>query len=101
MLITSGDDDAGLGGLAADHIDTWRLLHTEGHAADGGLGLFLDLSLGLGGAVPVAEEEAAVLHTLLELLVVVALVDVGVAVVLGLLEDVLLDVVENASLQGT
>ena len=71
-LIAAGNDDAGLGGLAAHHVDAWRLLYAEGHAANGGLSLFLDLSLGLGRAVPVAEEETAVLHLLLELLVVLA-----------------------------
>ena len=42
-----------------------------------------------------AEEEAAVLDTLLELLIIVTLVDVRIAVVLGLLEDVLLYVVQQ------
>ena len=93
-LITAGDDDAGLRGLAADHIDTGSLFDAEGHATDGGLCLFLDLCLGLGCAVPVAEEEAAVLDLLLELLVFVSLVDTVIAIGLGLLEDILLDVLQ-------
>ena len=42
-----------------------------------------------------AEEESAVLHLLLELVVVVALVDVGIAEGLGLLKNVLLDFVQK------
>ena len=42
-----------------------------------------------------AQEEAAVLHTLLELLVVVALVDACIACILGLLEDILLYFVQQ------
>ena len=95
LLIAAGDDDAGLRGFAADHIDTRSLLDAEGYATDGGLRLFLDLCLGLGCAVPVAEEESAVLYLLLELLIVVALKDVGIAIVLSLFEDVGLDVVEQ------
>ena len=43
-----------------------------------------------------AEEEAAVLDALFELLVVVALVDVGIAVGLCLRENVLLDFIEES-----
>ena len=60
------------------------------------LGVLLDLGLGLGRAVPVAEEEAAVLDALLELVVVVALVDVGVAEGHRLAVDVLLDLLQKA-----
>ena len=69
-LITSCDDDTGYGWLAAYHIYTWSLLVSEWHATDGSLSLLLDLCLGLGCTVPVAEEETAILYTLLELLVV-------------------------------
>ena len=65
LLVTSSDDDASHRWLAAHHIDTWCLLVCERHATDGSLGVLLDLSLGLGSAVPVAEEETAILDTLL------------------------------------
>ena len=42
-----------------------------------------------------AEEETTVLHTLLELLVVVALVNVSITVSTSLLEDILLDVFQH------
>lgn len=91
-LVASGDDNATLGGFSADHVDTRRLFISERNAADGGLSLFLDFCFGLGRAVPVAEEEAAVLDFLLELLVVVALIYALVAVFACFLEDVVLDV---------
>ena len=55
--------------LACDHIYARSLLKGKRHAANGGLCLLLDLCLGLGCAVPMAEEEASVLHALLELVV--------------------------------
>ena len=42
-----------------------------------------------------AEEEAAVLYALLELFIVVALVDVGIAILASFLEDVVLYVVKH------
>ena len=94
-LIAACDDDAIFGGFAADHVGARGLLVSERHAADGGLCLFLDLCFGLGSAVPVAEEETAVLDTLLEFLVVVALVDAFVAILAGFFENVLLDFVQK------
>ena len=94
-LITSCDDDTGYGWLAAYHIYTWSLLVSERHAADGSLSLLLNLSLGLGCTVPMAEEETTVLHTLLELLVVVALINVSITVSTSFLEDIFLDVFQH------
>ena len=95
ILITSCDDDTCYGWLAAYHIYTWSLLVCEWHATDSSLSLLLDLCLGLGCTVPMAEEETTVLHTLLELLVVVALVNVSITVSTSLLEDILLDVFQH------
>ena len=81
--------------INVSYIHTRCLLYAERHAADSGLSLLLNLSLGLGSTVPVAQEESTVLHLLLELLVVLALVDVSVTIVLSLLEYVLLDVLKQ------
>ena len=94
-LVTSCYDDTGHGWLAANHIYTRSLLVSEWHATDSCLCLLLDLCLGFGCTVPVAEEETAILHALLELLVVVALVYVSITVSTGFLEDVLLNLVEQ------
>ena len=59
------------------------------------MGVLLNLLFGLRCAVPVAEEEAAVLYPFLKFVVVVALVDVFVAEAECLLIDVFLNVVEQ------
>ena len=95
LLVGPCNEHTCLGRLAAHHVGAFGLFKHEGHTADGGLRVFLNLGLGLFGAVPVAEEEAAFLDALLELVVVGSLVYVGIAERYGLLVDVLLDVVEQ------
>ena len=96
-LVAAGYDDAVLGRLAAHHVHALGLLEVKRHAADSGLRFLLDLGLGLGRSVPVAKEEASVLDTLLELLVVVALVDVSVPVLAGFLVEANLYVVQHGA----
>ena len=95
LLVAAGDDYAILGRLARHHVYARSLLEHERHATDGCLSVLLDLCLCLGCAVPMAKEEASVPYALLELLIVVALIDVSVAIVEGLLEDVLLNVLKE------
>ena len=95
LLVCPSNQYTMLGRFSAHHIHTFRLLEHEWNAANGCLRVLLDFSLGFFGAVPVAEEEAAFLDALLEFIVVVALVDVGIAIGDGFLLDVLLNVVEQ------
>ena len=95
LLIAASYDDALCSGLARYHIHARCLFEHERHAAYCCLCVLLDLGLSLGCAVPMAEEESAILDALLELLVVVALVDVGITIVESLLEYVVLNVVEQ------
>lgn len=95
LLVASGYYHTALGRFAAYHVDTGSLLVCKRHAAYRGLGVFLDFSLGLGRAVPVAKEETAVLHFLLEFLVVVALIHALVTILARFFEYVLLYVIEQ------
>ena len=95
LLVCSCNQHACFGRLSAHHVHAFCLLEHERHTTDGCLCLFLDLSLCFFCTVPMAEEEAAILDSLLELLVVVTLVDVSITIVNCLLVDVLLDVVEQ------
>ena len=81
--------------LAANHVDAWSLLEHIRDTTDGCLRVFLNLRLSLLCSVPVTEEETTVLHSLLELIIVLTLIDMSVAEVLGLLEDISLNVVEK------
>ena len=67
------------------------------YAAYGGLGLVLDFLLGLGGAVPVAEQELARLDLLLELIPAVALLYIRVSESEGFGVHIILDVVKQGA----
>ena len=73
---------------------TYETVH--GDAADGRLGFLLDPGLGLRRAVPVAEQESALLDLFLELVPSVHLADVFGAEREGAVVDALLDVVQQA-----
>ena len=60
-LVGAGEDYAAVGGFAGEDAAAFLFGGVVGDAADGGLGEFFNLLFGLGGAVPVAEEEAALL----------------------------------------
>ena len=89
-LIIAGYDDACYRRLAANHVDTRLLTIAVRYATDSGLGVLFDFSFGLGSAVPWAEEEATVLNTLLEFVIVVTFVDVLVAELSSLFKDIFL-----------
>ena len=84
-----------MAGAAAVDALAFFLGGIEGDAADGGLGLFLDAFLGLGGAVPVAEEEAVFLDFRFEVVPGVHLAGHAGAEVGSLLEEVLLDLLHE------
>ena len=94
-LVASRNQHTALSRLARYHIHTRCLLESEWHTTDCCLCFFLDLCLGLGSTVPVAEEEATILNLLLELLVVVALIDMSITECACLLEDILLNSVKK------
>ena len=94
-LIIAGYDDACYRRLAANHVDTRLLTIAVRNATDSGLGVLFDFSFGLGSAVPWAEEEATVLNTLLEFVIVVTFVDVFVAELASLFKDVFLNIIEK------
>ena len=62
LLVRPCDDYSAFSRLAAYHVGTRSLVESERNAADGSLSIFLDTSLGLFCAVPMAEEEAALLY---------------------------------------
>ena len=80
-------------GLSGNHTLAWGLVAEERDAADGGLGLCLDLLLRLGRTIPVGEDEATLLDLLLELLVAVYRDRMLLSIVERLLVDIGLDVV--------
>ena len=53
-LVGAGEDDAAVGGFACEDALAFLFGGVVRDAADGGLGEFLDLLFGLGGAVPMA-----------------------------------------------
>ena len=93
--IAAGNEYPTFAGLACYHVNTRCLLEGKGDTTDRGLCLFLDSGFGLGSAIPVTEEEAAVFDTLLELLIVVTNLDVCIAELACLLKDVVLNLVEQ------
>ena len=93
--IAAGDEYPAFAGLSCYHVYTRCLFEGEGDTTDRGLCLFLDSGFGLGSAIPMAEEEAAVFDTLLKLPIVVTNVDVGIAELACLLKDVVLNLVEQ------
>ena len=84
-----------MAGLAG--VDALALLFgsIQRDAADGSLGLFLDLLFGLGGTVPMCQDEATLLDLLLELVPSVDLESHLLAMTQGLGVDVLLDFFEQ------
>ncbi len=66
-----------------------------GDAADGGFGEFLDFFFGLGGAIPVAEEEAAFFDFDEEFIPSVHAAGVGFAIVAAAVEEVELNLVHQ------
>ena len=99
ISIRASEEDAACTGLASYHIDTGlkigRILWNERYATDGSLGLGLDVLFGFGGAIPMAEQEAALLDLLLELLPGIDTTNEAIAHLASLLEDVVLDLIEE------
>ena len=94
-LVGAGEDYAAVGGFAGEDAAAFLFGSVVGDAADGGLGEFFNLLFGLGGAVPVAEEESALLDFGAEVVPSVDGAGVGLAEVGGAFQQVVLDVVHE------
>ena len=94
-LVGAGEDYAAVGGFAGEDTAAFLFGGVVGDAADGGLGELFDLLFGLGGAVPVAEEESALLDFGAEVVPSVDGAGIGLAEVGGAFQQAVLDVVHE------
>ena len=94
-LVSSRKEDTTSGGLACHHTLTRCRIAIERDATDGCLRLVLDLLLCLRRAIPMRHDEYSLLDLLLELLVGIHIDDIGLAMVVCLLEDVRLDLLQQ------
>ena len=69
VSIIAGENHALCRWAACDHALAWSLVTVERDATNGGLSFLLDFLFGFGSAVPVCENEPALLDFLLELVV--------------------------------
>lgn len=96
ISIVAGDDYAASRRTACNHTFAGSFVTDERYAADCCFSLLLDALLGLGRTVPVAEEEAAALDTLLKFIIRVA----DICFLLNVFEGFLIDVGLNVFEQG-
>ena len=90
VLVRSGEDDSAMRWFAGEDAAAFLFGAVVRDATDGGLGEFLDFLFGLGGAVPVAEEEAALFDFDEELVPGVNSAGISFAIVTTATEQVLL-----------
>ena len=84
-----------LGWLPGNHVHAFCLFIGERNATYGRLRVFFNSGLCLFGSVPMAEEEAAIFHAFLEFFVVIAFVNVSIAIGTGLLKEIVLNVFQQ------